>query len=67
MFKDIVELIRDYRFHQKANKALDQLRLHTDKELHDIGIGRGELYSAAHHKCPFCARFEKPIGNGKGL
>ena len=67
MIKDLLKLWSDYRFHQRANKALQQLRLHTDRELQDIGIGRGELYSAAHHKCPFCQRFEKQPGGGKGL
>ena len=67
MIKELKQLIADYMYHRRANKALETLRLHTDNELKDIGLTRGELYRVAHDKCPFCQRFEISIGDGKGL
>jgi uncharacterized protein YjiS (DUF1127 family) len=43
-----------YEHHRLANRAADQLRMHSTKTLKDIGITRGTISSAAHHKCPWC-------------
>ena len=67
MIKELKQLIADYLYHRRANKALDVLRLHSDKELKDIGLTRGNLWEVAHKKCPFCCRFDGSTGDGKGL
>jgi hypothetical protein len=67
MLKDIKSLLVDYREHRARDKALVQLRLHSNRELQDMGLCRGSLYEMAHSNCPFCSRFEKPVGDGKGL
>ena len=42
-------------YHRLANRACDTLRMHTARELRDIGIGdRGSIRSMAHRKCPKC-------------
>ena len=68
--KEFKQLLADYMYHRRANKALEVLRLHSDKQLKDIGLSRGSLQEAAHRKCPFCERFENrrgSCGDGKGL
>ena len=44
-----------YEHHRLANRAADQLRMHSTKTLKDIGITRGTVSAAAHHKCPWCS------------
>ena len=68
MLKDIHSLWKDYREHRARDKALVQLRLHSNRELQDMGLCRGNLYEMAHSNCPFCNRFDKKLtGDGKGL
>ncbi len=43
-----------YEHHRLANKASDQLRMHSVSTLKDMGLTRGTIASAAHHKCPWC-------------
>jgi uncharacterized protein YjiS (DUF1127 family) len=63
---NILQMWKDYKFHKNANWAADKLRMHSDKDLKDIGITRGDINRAAHHKCPWCMRWEL-VGDGKGL
>jgi len=72
MFKELKSLLVDYREHRARDKALQQLRLHSNRELQDMGLCRGNLYEMAHDNCPLCNRFDKKptdahAGDGKGL
>ena len=49
-----VSIISAYKFHCRANWAADQLRLHTNAELKDIGLHRVDIMRLAHAKCPWC-------------
>ena len=57
----LVLLLAAYEYHCRANRAVQQLRLHTDKELKDIGLHKGMIYEAAHKDCGWCNR-----GDGSG-
>ena len=57
MFKDIYNLWKDYREHRARDRALQELRLHTNKQLRDMGLFRGNLYEMSHSNCSFCKRF----------
>ena len=50
-----IELFKAYQWHLRANKAEEQLKLHRDHELKDIGLHRGDIHRLAHRKCPWCA------------
>ena len=52
--KRLSDLLLAYDYHCRANRALGLLRLHSDRDLRDIGLTRGELYTAAHRGCGWC-------------
>jgi uncharacterized protein YjiS (DUF1127 family) len=43
-----------YEHHRLANRASEQLRMHSTATLKDLGLTRGTIAAAAHHKCPWC-------------
>lgn len=43
-----------YERHTLANRAASVLRLHSTSALKDIGLNRGNIYSAAHEGCAWC-------------
>ena len=49
-----VLLLGAYEYHCRANRAVGQLRLHSDAELRDIGIHKSLIYEAAHRGCGWC-------------
>jgi hypothetical protein len=47
--------IAAYEHHILANRCATQLRLHSNAQLRDIGLGtRDQINTAAHAKCPWC-------------
>jgi uncharacterized protein YjiS (DUF1127 family) len=42
-------LKRSYNRQQDIRHTMKELSALTDKELHDIGISRGDIWSIAHH------------------
>jgi len=55
LLKRLTVYLRAVEYHWLANRAADQLRLHDNKALRDIGLGdRGQIRQAAHSKCPIC-------------
>lgn len=45
MFNKIISFFKQDK---EAQETIRQLSALTDKELHDIGISRGDIYSIAH-------------------
>jgi len=54
--ESLVLLLAAYEYHCRANRAVSQLRLHSDAELKDIGLHKGMIYQAAHKDCGWCNR-----------
>ena len=52
--KRLVLTMQAYEYHRLANRTCDQLRMHSDRNLKDLGLTRASIRSAAHHKCPKC-------------
>jgi uncharacterized protein YjiS (DUF1127 family) len=52
----LVLLLAAYEYHCRANRAVSQLRLHSDNQLRDMGINKGTIHEAAHRDCGWCHR-----------
>ena len=52
----LVLLLAAYEYHCRANRAVSQLRLHSDDQLKDMGINKGTIHEAAHRDCGWCHR-----------
>lgn len=48
LFKYIVSLHESYKYAREVAKTIQELNALTTKELNDIGISRGDIYSIAH-------------------
>jgi uncharacterized protein YjiS (DUF1127 family) len=48
LFKHIVSLRESYKYAREVAKTIQELNALTTKELNDIGISRGDIYSIAH-------------------
>ena len=44
----MVGLLETYRQHQKARRTMNKLLSLSDRELNDMGITRGDIYSISH-------------------
>ena len=52
--KLLVLTLQAYEMHWLANRAGEVLRLHSSYQLKDLGLNKGSITGAAHHKCPIC-------------
>lgn len=60
----IVLLLGAYEYHCRANRAVSQLRLHSDADLKDLGLHKSMIYEAAHRGCGWCHPKSTEVGQG---
>jgi uncharacterized protein YjiS (DUF1127 family) len=62
------KVINDYHQHKAIQQTMNELRKLNDRELNDIGISRGDIYSVASGDASFKRSTEVPANpNLKGF